>query len=198
MKRTRWGLCLGGWLMLGAMSGPTRLPAAETNSAPTVRLTDDQLADRLQAAILLARVGLYDEAEEDCQRILAQKPDHPAARQLLSEIQQKQRDQPGDLRRRLKETVIPEISVRETPVIDVIVFLREQSRKLSPDKTPLNLVWQAPEESKAVKVTLNLRQIPLADALRYLTEIAGLRYRVDPHAVVIYKPLPTAPNAGPG
>ena len=39
---------------------------------------------------------------------------------------------------------------------------------------------------------MNLRHVPLADVLKYVTESAGLRYRVDPHAVVIYQ----APPAG--
>ena len=40
--------------------------------------------------------------------------------------------------------------------------------------------------------------VPLADVLKYATERhAGLRYRVDRHVVVIYKPPPTAPNAKP-
>jgi hypothetical protein len=55
-------------------------------------------------------------------------------------------------------------------------------------------VWQAPEASKVAKITLNLHNIPLGDVLRYVTESAGLRYRADTHAVVIYKPLPTAPK----
>ena len=48
--------------------------------------------------------------------------------------------------------------------------------------------------NKAAKVTLNLHSIPLGDVLKYVTESAGLRYRVDPHAIVIYKPLPIAPK----
>ena len=199
MRRSRLGLLLGGSLTLLAALGATRFQAAETSASPTVQLTDDQVGERLQAAILLARVGLYEEAEEDCKQILAQKPDQPAAKQLLGEIQQKrqERSSSGDLRRQLNETIIPEVSVQETPVIDVIEFLRVQSQKLAADKTPINFVWQAPEEAKTVKVTLSLRKIPLADVLKYVTEIAGLRYRVETHAVVIFKPLPATPNAKP-
>lgn len=205
MKRNRWGPWLCGCLALWGAFGGTRLQAAETNAAPAVHLTDDQLGETLQAAVLLARMGLYDEAEERCKQILAEKPDQPAVKQLLDEIQQKQRESSSsvDLQRQLNETIIPEVSVREAPVIDVIEFLRVQSNKVSGDKTPINLVWQAPEDAKTAKVTLNLRKIPLADVLKYVTEIAGLRYRIDAHAVVIYKPLPTAskdsppPNAKP-
>jgi hypothetical protein len=87
--------------------------------------------------------------------------------------------------------MIRDLNVRETPVTDVIEILRTESAKVSGDKAAINFVWQAPESSKAAKLTLNLHNIPLADMLKYVTEGAGLRYRVDAHAVVIYKPLPT-------
>jgi hypothetical protein len=86
------------------------------------------------------------------------------------------------------------LNVRDAPVMDVIQILRTESEKASANKTAINFVWQAPESSKAVKVTLNLHNIPLADVLKYVTESAGLRYRADTHAVVIYKPLPTVPK----
>jgi len=199
MRRSRLGPLLCGCAALWAAWGAAGLPAAETNVAPAVRLTDDQLGEMVQGAILLARMGLYDEAEERCKQILAQKPDEPGVKQLLDEIQLKQREQnsSGDLQRQLKETVIPELSVRDAPVSDVIELLRGQSQKLSGGKAPINLVWEAPEDARTARVTLNLRKIPLADALKYVTEIAGLRYRVDPHAVVIYRPLPTASKDSP-
>ena len=89
MKRSRLRPWLYGCLVLVGACGAIRLQAAETNAAPTVRLTDDQLGETLQGAVLLARMGLYDEAEQRCKQILAQEPDQPAAKQLLSEIQQK-------------------------------------------------------------------------------------------------------------
>ena len=33
----------------------------------------------------------------------------------------------------------------------------------------------------------------MQDALDYVTQLAGLKYRVDAHAVVIYKPAPEKP-----
>jgi len=199
MRRSRLTAWLGGCAIFGVSLGAIHSQAAETNAAPVVRLTDDQLGEMMQGAVLLARMGLYDEAEERCKQILAQQPDQPAVKQLLGEIQQKrrERDGSGNLRHELDETIIPEVSVRDATVNDVVESLRAQSQKLSGGKPPLNIVWEAPEDAKTAKVTLNLRQIPLGDALKYVTEIAGLRYRVDPHAIVIFKPLPTAPKDSP-
>jgi uncharacterized protein HemY len=173
---------------------------AASEAAPTAanaaKLTDDQMGEMLQGAILLARMGLYDEAEQQCNKILAQDPKQPTVKQLLDEIQEKkhQQNSSSDLRRKLNDTMVSELNVRDTPVTDVIEILRAESAKVSADKTAINFVWQAPESSRAAKVTLNLHNLPLVDVLKYATESAGLRYRADAHAVVIYKPLPTVPN----
>ena len=199
MKPNRvWGWCCGGlavvalFLGAGTWAGEGAAPA-KTNAT---RLTDDQMGEMLQGAILLARMGLYDEAEQQCNKILAQVPNQPTVKQLLDEMQEKKRQQnlSPDLKRKLNDTVIPELNVHDVTVTDVIELLRKESEKVSADKTAINFVWQAPEASKAAKVTLNLHSIPLGDVLKYVTESAGLRYRVDPHAIVIYKPLPIAPK----
>ena len=102
------------------------------------------------------------------------------------------------LKRKVEGMIIPEVNVRAASVGDVIDFLKEQTLALSGDKVPINLVWDAPEAAKLVKVTLNLRDVPLAEALKYVTESAGLHYRIDAHAIVIYGPPPaTPPHAKP-
>ena len=165
-------------------------PQSGTNAPATAKLTDEQMSEMLQAAVLAARVGMYDEAEARCQQVLEQRPDNSFVKQLLAEIRERRRQQDpaADLKRKLQDITIAEVNVREAPVVDVVDFLQKEAQKQSKDKTPINLVWQVPEDSKSAKVTLTLRGVPLADVLRYVTEGAGLRYRVDPYAVVIYKP----------
>jgi hypothetical protein len=179
---------------LGTVTWAVGEAAPATTNA--TQLTDDQMGEMLQGAILLARMGLYDEAEQQCNKILAQEPKQPTVKQLLDEIQEKKHQQNSfsNLRHTLNDTMIHELNVRDATVADVIELLRAESQKVSADKTSVNFVWQAPEASKAAKVTLNLHNIPLGDVLKYVTESAGLRYRTDAHAIVIYKPLPTVPK----
>jgi hypothetical protein len=168
--------------------------AAMEPATPTGTNTAE-LAD-VQTAAVLERMGHYDEAEARCLKLLEQNPNNQTVKQLLGEIEDKKRHQNSSsgLRRQLEETIVPEVNVRDATAADVIDFLQTESEKLSGGKNPINFVWQAPEDAKAAKVTLNLRGVPLADVLKYVTESAGLRYRVDPYAIVIYKPLPVAPN----
>jgi predicted DNA-binding ribbon-helix-helix protein len=156
----------------------------------------DQWSTEIQVINLLRQTGHYGEAEARCRRILRQKPDDPAMKRLLADIQTERAQQQNlsaSMRRKIESLVIPEVSVREASVSEVVDFLKEQAQTLSVDKDPINVVWEAPEETKTAKVTLSLREVPLADALRYVTESVGLRYRVDAHAIVIYIPPPAAP-----
>jgi hypothetical protein len=180
--------------------------AAETNK---VALTEAQLEEKFTQAVMLARVGLYEEAEAVGREILAQKPDQPTVKQLLAEIaEQRNRIQSRDpgyaLRRKLDQIVVPEIRFREAAMIDVVQYLSEQSKQLAPDKTQINFVWLVPDDFKPRAVTLNLHKVPMSEVLNYVTQLSGLKYRVDAHAVVIYKPEPekpippaTEPNAIP-
>ncbi|MGD1020295.1 MAG: STN domain-containing protein, partial [Verrucomicrobiia bacterium] len=93
----------------------------------------------------------------------------------------------------LDEIIIPEVNFRGAGAADAIEVLQTESQKILGADNPINFVWQAPESFKIAKVTLDLRHVPLADVLKYVTESAGLRYRVDPYAVVIYQ----APLAAP-
>jgi hypothetical protein len=168
-------------LLFPGLHLPAAVPAAMEGTATNV--------DR-QAVILLERMGHYDEAEAGCLRILERNPNDPAVKDLLHEIQERKQEQnrSTDLARNVDEIVIPELNVRDASVADVVDILQADSKARSGDKAPINFVWQAPEESRIAKVTLNLRSVPLGDALKYVLESAGLRYRVDPHAIVIYKP----------
>jgi hypothetical protein len=155
-----------------------------------------QQPTEIQVINLLRQTGHYNEAEARCRRILRQKPDDPVIKRLLAEIQSERAQQQSlsaSLRQKIDSLIVPEINVREASVSDVVNFLKEQAQALSADKASVNVIWEAPEETKTAKVTLSLREVPLADALKYVTESVGLRYRVDAHAIVIYLPPPAAP-----
>ena len=155
--------------------------AASTNTVPSANE---------QTVVVLERMGRYEEAEAQCIQLLHQNPSDPAAQRLLAEIEERKhpRNPRADLRGQVDDIVIPEVDVREAGVADVIKFLQTESQRVSGAESPINVVWEAPEDFKTAKVTLNLRRVPLADALKYVTESAGLRYHVDSYAVVIYQP----------
>ncbi len=185
MRRTKSAPKCIGFLALTSLwfFAPIGLAEVETNTL-------------LKAVILLERSGRYDEAEARCLQVLQQNPNSADAKRLLAEIEDaRHKPHPSTtLRESLDEIIIPEVNFRDAGLAEVIEFLQAQSQKLSGADSLINFVWEAPESFKTAKVTLNLRSVPLADVLKYVTESAGLRYRVDPHAVVIYQRAAPAPT----
>jgi hypothetical protein len=175
---------------------------ATTNVPSKPQYSDEHLQQLLQEAVVLARAGLYDEAEQRCLTILAQQPDQETAKQLLNEIQDKQRQISHkvanvDLKGKLNDIIVPELDVHEANAVDIIEYLRTESKRLSADKTEINFVWRVSPDQRLPKVSLNLKQIPLIDAIRYVAQLAKLSYRVETHAVVIYVPEKGAPSSAP-
>ena len=88
------------------------------------------------------------------------------------------------LGKKLGNIILPAVNFREAALVDVVAYLEEET------KSEINFVIQIPATEKVLPVTLSLRNVSVADVLKYLTELTKLAYRVDAHAVVIYKPLP--------
>jgi vancomycin resistance protein YoaR len=174
------------WLLI-VMTGMAVLAA--TNEVPTMAEQEQMFME----AVMLRQQGFYAEAETRLKRLSELQTDQPTIKQMLAEVQQL-RDQQGDpareLKRKLSQLIVPEVNFRDVEPKDVFEFLRKESKKLTPDKSEVNFAWLVPADEKLPRVTLSLRKVPFLDVVRYTAEAAKLRYRVDSHAVVIYKEQP--------
>lgn len=99
---------------------------------------------------------------------------------------------PATLKQQLSTWTLPEVAFRDAEVATVIEYLKTESKKLTPDQAPINIVWLVPPDAKLPRVTMQLRNISFEDVLRYVTQLVRLRYRIEEHAVVI-KPRETPP-----
>ena len=94
-----------------------------------------------------------------------------------------EKNRPHDERKHLikqaKELIIPEVMFRDTPFNDAISYIRSKAKWL-------NIVVLPDEYIEEVEVSLELRNITLYDAIRYLVEVSHLDVRVDENAVVIF------------
>lgn len=169
--------------------------AGGTNNVPT-RGQQEQM---LMEAVLYQQQGYYAEAEKRLKRLIALNPEQTAFKDMLAELQAKARTKQGDpaagLKQQLEQMVLAEVNFREAVPQDVVNWLQTESKKLNPDKNAINFVWMVPEDAKLPTITLSLQKIPMSEVLRYATTLAGLQYRVEAHAVVIFKPAPPEKNA---
>jgi len=97
--------------------------------------------------------------------------------------------------------VIVELELRQASPREAVDALIEAA----PQGTPVNFVTElqtgkakstgskaAPPSPRSAesgpRITMRLRNVTLLDAIRYVTEAAGLEYRIDENAVVIHSP----------
>ena len=94
------------------------------------------------------------------------------------------------IRRKLKQIIIPEIDFTDTTIEEAIAFLRQQARKHDVEGAGVNMVIRPavsdPElRTDVARINLQLTDVPLEDALKFTTQLAGLNFKVEPLAVVI-------------
>jgi hypothetical protein len=90
------------------------------------------------------------------------------------------------LERKLQDIVLPRVAFEEATVKEVFQALRLQVQNLDlDDRHPVNLVYQCKPEVLAQQVTMDLTNVPLGEALRYICMGTGLGYRVEDYAIVI-------------
>ena len=115
---------------------------------------------------------------------------------------------------KLNSIIIPSLEFAETPLTDALDFLQQKAVELDaldsdPNRKGLNIIVTndgavpaaAPNAAggfgfeggrksgngdvASAPITLKLYNIPLGEALRYTTAKANLKYRVEPHAIVV-------------
>ncbi len=94
----------------------------------------------------------------------------------------------GGLKAKAEALVIPEIHFRETSLSSAVEYLRQLSAKEPDGQGAFNFVELYPQEyGEDTLVTMSLNNIPLAAALKYLSESAGLEVEYQQYAVVLKK-----------
>ena len=118
--------------------------------------------------------------------------------------------------RKLNNTIIEKMDLQDASIREVVDFLTKRSREIDtttddPKKRGVNIVLKlGPKPSETAtssatpaagptetigsqvtedtKVTIALSNVPLIEAIRYLTELAGLKYKIEQFAVSILPP----------
>ncbi|MEP6673155.1 MAG: hypothetical protein ABJF10_28655 [Chthoniobacter sp.] len=117
-----------------------------------------------------------------------------------------------EIRHKLNRIVIPKLDFHEATVREAVDFLKKKSAELDVDSPGgnrgVNIVLKlagpneaapgaassAPVEKAAdARITVSLTNVPLLEALKYVTGLADLRFQVEPYAVSI---VPLNPPAG--
>lgn len=92
--------------------------------------------------------------------------------------------------RKLDEIVIPRISFADATLREVIESIREQAAELDNEPADagdrgVNIVLKLDETAATQTITIDLANLPLREALDYVTRLANLKIKVEPYAVLI-------------
>ena len=97
---------------------------------------------------------------------------------------------------KLHNIMIPMLKCVDAKIEDVVSYLHQQSVAGDRDSAPgekgvkflLRLSQPGQPAAGVPPITLTLRDISLMDAIKYITEVAGLKYRIEENAVIIHSP----------
>ena len=93
---------------------------------------------------------------------------------------------------KLKSLVVS-VDFENATIEEATNALTVMSRELDPDHKGVGFVLQPEAITAGRPITLRLDKVPLGETLRYVCELANVRYRVDEHFVSI---LPHASDVG--
>ena len=114
----------------------------------------------------------------------------------LAGVSQAQKKEPAQdagvaaMEEKLDSIIIPKLELNKTPLGDAIAFLRQRSVELDGSDNPksrgVNFVLVGYDENKKIpRITLKLSNVPLRDAVRYITDLAQRDYSIEAGAIVI-------------
>lgn len=93
-------------------------------------------------------------------------------------------DEVSKIQKKAEDIIIPTVEFREASLAEALDFLRAKSKEHDPAKKGLDIVLANPPPRDA-RMSLSLKNVPLVEALRYVTELAGAEYQIESEAVVI-------------
>ncbi len=94
------------------------------------------------------------------------------------------------IKQKLEKLIIPHIQFQGATAAECLEYLRVKSRELdtmAPDPAArgVNILYKAGNPPSNAAISLDLKEIPLGEALRYVVELANLKMLVQPYAVLI-------------
>lgn len=97
----------------------------------------------------------------------------PAARQL------------SFLEKKAHDIILPKVGFQAATLAEALEFLRANAKAFDPDGKGVSILLREGSVPQTVRITMDLRDVPLMEALRYTSELAGLELVVEPYAFIL-------------
>lgn len=84
---------------------------------------------------------------------------------------------------KLRTMMLPRVEFSGATMDEVVELLRVRSLDFDPQGRGINFVMSVPPEARGKPISLTLFNVPMEEVLRYVSEMCGVSYKVDEHAV---------------
>lgn len=154
-------------------------------------------ADDVNQIFQMGRAAYYKGDMETAYQLLkqveARNPKHFETKALLAQIRSQMKPATESLKRTYESVILPKVEFSEVTVEEAIEGLRALSKTATEGKVMPNIIVKDPALN-AKTLSLNLRNVPLTEALQYVASIAGARVTYDKHTAMIVSASATAGN----
>ena len=94
------------------------------------------------------------------------------------------------LTEKMNQIIFPTVQFAGATIEEAIEYLRVKSRDLDeyepdPSKKGVNIILRTGDTPVSAQISLDLKDVPMVEALRYITELAGMKYKVESFAVLV-------------
>ncbi|HQZ28953.1 MAG: hypothetical protein KA250_13915 [Verrucomicrobiales bacterium] len=133
--------------------------------------------------------GKYTDALLIFETILEQKADYVYARSYSAKCKTMIAQGAGpknDLEGQISRILLPQVGFSDAPIGDVLDYLSARATELSGGSVVANFIFKGtPEQRQNILITLNVRNIPMNEAVRYVGQLANMRVKYEEHAIII-------------
>jgi hypothetical protein len=155
-------------------------------------------AEDLNVVYQQGRAAYYRGDMETAYRLLskvaAANPKHTETANMLAYIRANYQPKDDSLKTQYAAVTLPKVEMADVTLTEAIEGLRALSKNASGGKVTPNVIVKG-EELAQRKLSLSLTNVPLTEALNYVTQLAGAKATYDKHAVILTSQADTITTA---
>lgn len=156
--------------------------AAFFMASPSLRAADD-LNALYQKGREAFHKGDFVTARAFLTQVAAANPGHPDTQNMLRYINAHAK-QESTLKRDYAAVTLPKIDMQEVTLQEAVSGLRVLAKNASQGKVSPNVIIKGTTLGEK-KLSLNLANVPLTEAIEYLAQLTGAKASYDKHAVIL-------------
>ena len=145
-------------------------------------------AEDLNAMYQQGRAAYYkgdlDTAYRLLSKVAAANPQHADTKNMLAYIRANYQPKDESLKNQYASVTLPKVELNDVTLTEAIEGLRTLSKNASGGKVVPNVIVKGTDLGQR-KLSLSLANVPLSEALNYITQIVDARATYDKHVVIL-------------